>query len=56
MSASVSRSSSLVQTLGAEDYRERVYRRQATLVGIDRRVLKREIFVAAAEPIRFVGS
>ena len=42
------REDSLVETLGAKDYHERVKRRQATLVGLDRRVLKRQIFVATA--------
>ena len=41
----------LVETLGLEDYRERVKRRQATLTGLDRCVLKREVFVATAAPI-----
>ena len=42
----------LVETLGVEDYRERMTRRQATLGGLDRRVLQREIFVATAASIR----
>ena len=46
------REDALVETLGVEDYRERVKRRQATLTGLDRRVLKREIFVAARASIR----
>jgi SAM-dependent methyltransferase len=46
------REDALVETLGAEDYRERVKRRQATLAGLDRRVLKREIFVATAATIQ----
>ena len=46
------RADALVETLGAEDYRERVKRRRATLAGLDRRVLKREIFVATATTIR----
>jgi hypothetical protein len=46
------RADALVETLGAEDYRERVKRRQATLAGLDRRVLKREIFAARAATIR----
>ena len=46
------REDSLVETLGAEDYRERVKQWQATLAGLDRRVLKREIFVATATTIR----
>jgi SAM-dependent methyltransferase len=45
------REDALVEALGAEDYRERVKRRQATLAGLDRRVLKREIFVATAARI-----
>jgi hypothetical protein len=45
------RADALIATLGAEDYRERVKRRQATLAGLDRRVLKREIFVATAATI-----
>jgi SAM-dependent methyltransferase len=45
------REDSLVESLGAEDYRERVKRRQATLAGLDRRVLKRQIFVATAAKI-----
>jgi hypothetical protein len=46
------RADALVETLGTEDYRERVKRQQATLAGLDRRVLTREIFVATAAPIR----
>ena len=46
------REDSLVEALGAEDYRERVKRRQATLVGLDRRVLNRQIFVATAATIQ----
>jgi ubiquinone/menaquinone biosynthesis C-methylase UbiE len=42
------RKDSLIETLGAEDYRERMNRRQATLAGLDRGVLKRQIFVATA--------
>ena len=42
----------LVETLGAEGYQERVNRRQATLVGLDRRVLKRQVFVARAATIQ----
>jgi ubiquinone/menaquinone biosynthesis C-methylase UbiE len=38
----------LVKALGAETYRERVKRREATLTGLDRRVLTRQIFVATA--------
>ncbi len=36
----------LVAALGNEDYCERVKRRQVTLVGLDRCVLKRELFAA----------
>jgi ubiquinone/menaquinone biosynthesis C-methylase UbiE len=42
------RENSLIEALGAEDFGERLKRRQATLAGLDRRVLKREIFVAKA--------
>jgi SAM-dependent methyltransferase len=42
------RQDSLVDTFGADDYLERVNRRQATLAGLERRVLQREIFVATA--------
>ena len=35
--------SALVETLGAEDYRERVKRRQATLAGLDRRAEARDL-------------
>jgi hypothetical protein len=34
------RADALVETLGAEDYRERVKRRQAMLAGLDWRVLE----------------
>jgi hypothetical protein len=33
----------LVETFGAEDYRERVKRRQATLAGLDRRAQARDL-------------
>jgi hypothetical protein len=46
------RADALVGTLGAEDYRERVKRRQAMLAGLDWRRLKREIFAARAATIR----
>jgi hypothetical protein len=42
------RKDALVETIGGEDYGERVKRRQETLAGLDQRVLQREIFVAAA--------
>ena len=42
------REDALVEALGVEDYRERVKRRQATLTGLDRRVLRQEIFAARA--------
>lgn len=42
------RADALVETLGVQDYQERVKRRQATLAGLDRHVLQREIFVATA--------
>jgi ubiquinone/menaquinone biosynthesis C-methylase UbiE len=45
------RADALIATLGAEDYRARVKRRQATLAGLDRLVLKREIFVATVATI-----
>ena len=40
------RADALVDALGAEDYRERFDRRSATLAGLERRVLQREIFAA----------
>jgi len=46
------RAGALVETLGAEHYRERVNRRQATLAGLERRMLQREIFFATAAPTR----
>ena len=42
------RADAQVKTLGAEDYSERMKLRQATLAGLERRLLKREIFVAMA--------
>jgi ubiquinone/menaquinone biosynthesis C-methylase UbiE len=46
------RADALVETLGADDYRDRMNRREATLAGLDRHVLQREIFVATAVPTR----
>ena len=37
------RADALVETFGAEDYRERVKRRQATLAGLDRRAKARDL-------------
>ena len=37
------RADALVETFGAEDYRERVKRRQATLAGLDRRAETRDL-------------
>jgi hypothetical protein len=46
------RADALVETLGAEDCRERVKRRQAMLAGLDWQGLKPGIFVARAATIR----
>jgi SAM-dependent methyltransferase len=42
----------IVEAIGADDYRDRVARRRATLFGVEQRVLKREVFVAASDPAR----
>jgi len=42
----------LLDALGHDVYRDRLKRRQDTLFGLDRNVLKREVFVATTAPVR----
>jgi SAM-dependent methyltransferase len=42
----------LIEACGPDDYRNRVDRRTATLMGLEERVLKREVFASIAAPIR----
>jgi hypothetical protein len=42
----------LIEAFGPDDYRDRVGRRTATLMGLEERVLKREVFASVTAPIR----